>query len=299
MNYRVTHTTRYRYSEPVNLCHNEVRLSPRDLPSQVCIRSHLTVMPRPASLRERTDFFGNRVHYFSIQVPHKELTVTAASHIRLSPRNVPTDFDQSMPWEKARSHLRTGITREAVMAQSFSLNSPLIAATETLRAYALPSFPPNRPLLACAGDLMSRIHAEFEFKPGFTTVSTPLSDVLTHRRGVCQDFAQLAIGCLRAMGLAARYVSGYLETIPPPGKERLKGADVSHAWFATYVPNTGWIDFDPTNNVLPDQRHITTAWGRDFSDVTPLKGVIFGGGRHTLQVSVDVEPDPAPAQQES
>lgn len=294
MNYLVTHTTRYRYSETVNLCHNEVRLGPRELPHQVCTRQLLEVTPRPSSFRERTDFFGNRVHYFSIQVPHQELTVTATSHVRLSPRNLPMDVENGIPWEAARDRLRDGFAPETVAARLFALDSPLVGVSRPLRQYAAPSFPQRRPLLACAKDLMSRIFTEFEFKPDFTTVSTPLSEVLAHRKGVCQDFAQLAIGCLRAMGLAARYVSGYIETIPPPGKARLKGADVSHAWFSVYAPDSGWIDFDPTNNVMPEGRHITIAWGRDFADVTPLKGVVFGGGRHSLQVSVDVAADPSP-----
>ena len=169
------------------------------------------------------------------------------------------------------------------------MNSPFIQIDPAIRAFAEQSFTPARPLLAAMVDLTRRIFTEFTYDPHFTTIVTPLSDVLAHRRGVCQDFAHLEIACVRAMGLPARYVSGYLETLPPPGKEKLRGADASHAWLSAYIPEQGWVDFDPTNNQIPSEQYITTAWGRDYGDVTPLKGVIFGGGEHTLAVSVDVE----------
>ncbi|MEE4357447.1 MAG: transglutaminase family protein [Desulfococcaceae bacterium] len=286
MEYRIIHKTRYVYSESVSLCHNEVRLIPRNLPFQTVIARRVNVEPKPSAFGERDDFFGNRVCYFSIEKPHKELLVSVTSQVRVTPAAVP-DPELSLPWEEAKK--RIAADRELADDCQFSLDSPLIASGKALQDYALPSFSPQRPLMAAARDLMCRIHRDFEFRPGFTSVSTPLDEVLKHRRGVCQDFAHVAVGAIRSMGLAARYVSGYLETLPPPGQERLQGADVSHAWFSVCVPDYGWLDFDPTNDIIPGEQHIITAWGRDYSDVTPLKGVIFGSGSHNLIVSVDVE----------
>lgn len=294
MNYRVIHQTRYLYSTMVSLCQNEVKLIPRDLPYQECAGKRVTVDPSPSAYRERIDFFGNRVCYFSIQQPHRQLTVTVTSHVRITPRAMNLEFTQSPPWETARDAFKTPGDLDLLEAGQFVLDSPLIAVSNELWAYARESFPPGRPFLEAVNDLMVRIHRDFEFVPGFTTIATPLSHVLEHKRGVCQDFAQVAIGCLRSLGLAARYVSGYIETLPPPGRERLKGADVSHAWFSAFIPGVGWVDFDPTNNQIPKDQHITTAWGRDYADVSPLKGIIFSGGTHQLTVSVDVERLPGP-----
>lgn len=290
MDYRVVHKTRYVYSEPVSLCHNEVRLIPLNLPYQTVVGvPKIDIDPNPSTRRGRVDYFGNRVCYFAIQQPHRELTVVASSEVRVTAQNARAEPDRSLSWESARERLATPSDPAHTEAYQFTLASPLITPTDELREYAAPSFSPGRPPAEAAHDLMRRIYRDFEFKPGFTTVSTPLEEVLKHRRGVCQDFAQLAIGAARSMGLAALYVSGYLETMPPPGQTKLQGADVSHAWFSVYVPNTGWLDFDPTNDMTPGERHIVVARGRDFSDVTPLKGVIFGSGSHELQVSVDVE----------
>lgn len=289
MEYRIIHKTRYEYTEPVNLCHNEVRLVPRSFPGQVVKAHQVNVEPLPSAFRERDDFFGNRVCYFSIQQPHRILTVTVTSRVEVTAEKREPDLENSISWEAARNCMTAPENGDEAEAFQYTLNSPMIQVSKSLEAYARPSFTKGRSLKSAAYDLMERIFQEFKFKPGFTTVSTPLEDVLTHRRGVCQDFAQLAIGAVRAMGLAARYVSGYLETLPPPGKEKLQGADVSHAWFSVYIPKEGWLDLDPTNNMIPGEQHVTAAWGRDFSDVSPLKGVIFGSGNHSLQVSVDVE----------
>lgn len=288
MIYRITHQTRYVYNAPVTFCHNEVRLLPREVPNQECLRARLMVTPAPTALRERIDFFGNRVSYFAVQQPHEELTVTAASEVAVHPAE-PPDPEVSPPWEGVREMLTRRTDAEAVEARQYTFDSTLVAASPALRDYAAPSFPPGRPVLAGARDLMERIFTEFKFVPGFTSVATPLSHVLKHRRGVCQDFAQVAVGAMRSLGLAARYVSGYLETLPPPGQQKLQGADVSHAWYSVWSPEAGWTDFDPTNNLLPRERHIVTAWGRDYQDVTPVKGVLFSGGGHKLIVSVDVE----------
>ena len=286
MKYRIVHRTQYDYSQPVVLCHNEARLQPRPTAMQTCRRSDVTVEPAPAERAERDDFFGNRVLYFAVQAAHDQLSVTAISEVEVLPAT-PVDGD-SPPWDGVHGLLVGATDAETRLARHLALDSTCAAASPAAAAYAAPSFPTGRPLLDAVRDLNRRIHAEFRFDPESTTVATPVSEVLAQRHGVCQDFAHLAIACLRSLGMPARYVSGYLETVAPPGKPRLHGADASHAWFAVYVPGAGWVDFDPTNDCLPAERHVTTAWGRDYADVTPIKGVIFGGGAHTLEVSVDM-----------
>jgi transglutaminase-like putative cysteine protease len=288
MNYRIIHRTEYHYAEPVDTGYNEARLLPRAVPRQVATASTLTIDPRPSDYRERLDYFGNRVASFSIDEPHRSLTVTATSEVTVEPRSGRLDLFEGESWETSRGILMQSSDADALLARDFALDSPLVAAQARLADYAASSFPRGRSLLESVHDLMERIHREFRYDPEFTTLSTPLEQVLEHRRGVCQDFAHLAIGCIRSQGLAARYVSGYIETLPPPGKPRLVGADASHAWFSVFVPGAGWVDFDPTNNQVPETQHITVAWGRDYSDVTPLKGIIFGGGKMGMKVSVDV-----------
>ncbi|MFO1422033.1 MAG: transglutaminase family protein [Candidatus Competibacteraceae bacterium] len=292
MKYLITHHTVYRYSNDVALCHNEARLLPRETAWQLCYPSRLTIRPRPALSVERRDFFGNRVLYFVIQDIHQELDVAVATGVRVLPTRPFAESSPSPSWEQAFAALREDPDPEIVEARQFTLDSPFVSAAPPFREYAAPSFPPGRPLLEAMADLNRRIHREFAYDPHFTTIATPLDQVLAERRGVCQDFAHLAMACLRALGLAARYVSGYLETLPPPGQPRLVGADASHAWLAVYVPGVGWAEFDPTNDCMPGEKHITLAWGRDYGDVAPLKGVMTGGGSHSLEVSVDVAPRP-------
>ncbi|MCY3679956.1 MAG: transglutaminase family protein [Gemmatimonadetes bacterium] len=288
MNYRITHQSHYEYAETVSLSHNQARLNPRSFFNQTCLNSHITINPQPAFFRERKDFFGNRTAYFSIEQSHNILSVTAESDVHIVSQ---TQLTSDMPWETVCHILKTTTDPDLLSVRQFVLDSPKATTVPELIKYAEPSFSKDRPFIEAVSDLTQRIYSDFEYVPGFTTISTPLSDVFKHRKGVCQDFAHLAIGCLRAMGLAARYISGYLETLPSPDTEHLIGADASHAWFSVYLPNHGWIDFDPTNNLIPgDDRHITLAWGRDFADVTPLKGVVLGGGQHALTVSVTVEP---------
>lgn len=286
MKYRIVHKTSYTYSEPTSLFQTEARLTPRTFKKQNCINSKFDITPLPVSLRKRIDFFGNTVQYFAIDSPHKNLSITVTSDVEI--KNNASQFPQDIAWEEAVKYIKNEHNFDVLEARSFVLESPLITVTQELLDYARVSFLPGRPLIEAVHDLMTRIFNDFEYSPGFTTIATPLSQVMKHRRGVCQDFAQLAIGCIRGMKLSARYVSGYIETIPPPGKPKLVGADASHAWFSVYVPTVGWLDFDPTNNQIPENRHITVAWGRDYSDVPPLKGVFFGGGTHELRVSVDV-----------
>jgi len=303
--YRITHTTLYHYSQPVGLCQNEARLQPRIFWRQQCHHSSFDITPAPMDFSERLDFFGNRVTYFAIQQPHTQLTVTAISEVTIFPRQNNLDLFNQMTWEQVRGLLQEtpgqsqsqqgqiqmqnqDQTLEILDARQYVLDSPMVTVTPELADYARNSFLPNRALVDVVHDLMQRIYKDFTYDPAFTTIATPLSEVLNFRRGVCQDFAHLAIACLRAYGIAARYISGYVETLPEPGKQRLVGADASHAWFSVYIPGTGWLDFDPTNNTVPLDQHITLAWGRDYADVTPLKGIAFGGGQHTLSVSVDV-----------
>ncbi len=289
MKYRIIHKTVYQYQDTVSLCHNQAYLTPRDTPLQTCGKSELWISPRPAMQHQRKDFFGNQAVYFAIQTPHRTLGVTAISDVEIKhPGSIPLPA-HSPPWEEVRDWPWAETYPERLEARAYILESPFVGVSDEIRAYARESFTPRRPLLEAARDLMTRIYRDFTYDSGFTTIATPLNEVLAHRRGVCQDFAHLGIACARAMGLPARYVSGYLETLPPPDKPKLRGADASHAWLALYLPGGEWMDLDPTNNQIPGEQHITTAWGRDYGDVTPLKGVIFGGGGHSLEVSVDVD----------
>ena len=290
MKYRVTHSTQYNYNENVTLCHNVSHLLPLNKPQQACHMSELKISPLPVAVNEWSDLFGNRQASFSIQKPHNELIVTATSEVEVSSAGSLLDDAFPTAWEQVVDYLVNATDAESIDARMYVLESEFIEFSNEVRDYTSASFEPGRPILQSVEDLMHRIYQEFDYVPGFSTLATPLYDVLKHRKGVCQDFAHLAIACLRMQGLAARYVSGYLETIPPEGKERLVGADASHAWFSVYVPHQGWIDFDPTNAQIPADQHITAAWGRDYADVAPLKGVIFGGGKkHQLKVAVDVE----------
>jgi transglutaminase-like putative cysteine protease len=287
MMYRITHRTIYRYDAPVSRARNEAHLRPRDTGRQQCLASELLVDPTPTSWTERTDFFGNPVVSFAVDGPFEVLTVTSTSTVSVSGREpLPAT---SASWEQVRDALAEDLSPDMLAAREFCFESPLVTLSPAVRAYSEASFPAGRPLVDAVADLTERIFHDFVYDPGFTTVTTPVDEVLVHRRGVCQDFAHLAIGCLRSMGLAVRYVSGYLETAPPSGEERLVGADASHAWPSVFVPGWGWLDVDPTNDTIVGSSYVTTAWGRDYSDVSPLKGIVFGGGNsHTLDVSVDV-----------
>lgn len=290
MRYRVTHRTRYHYSAPVSHCYNVAHLLPRATPQQSCSRSELNISPLPTSLNEWNDLFGNRQVSFCIQQAHKELTVTAISEVEVTALGSLLDNAFPISCEQAVTYLAASREAEVIEARQYVLESDFIEFSAEVDAYSRVSFAADRPLLEAVEELMHRIYQDFEYDPHFSNIATPLADVLEHRKGVCQDFAHLAIACLRMRGLAARYVSGYLETLPPPGQQRLVGADASHAWFSVFVPYQGWIDFDPTNAQLPAEQHITAAWGRDYADVAPLKGVLFGGGdEHLLDVSVDVQ----------
>jgi len=285
--FQVVHRTRYRYSAPVSRCRNEAHLRPRDTERQTCLSNTVEVSPTPVSWTERTDFFGNTVMAFAVDGPFDELVITSTSEVAVEVREPLPAVGPA--WEDARDLLVSDLSPRMLDARQYCFDSPLVPPTSTVAEYAAPTFVPGRSLVDAVAELTARIFEDFVYDPGFTTVTTPLADVVLHRRGVCQDFAHLALGCLRSVGLAARYVSGYLETAPPPGADRLIGADASHAWAAVFVPGWGWLDIDPTNDRVVGSSYVTIAWGRDYSDVSPLKGIVFGGGdAHTLDVSVDV-----------
>ena len=284
--YRVRHSTCYEYEVPVAHAQHYAHLEPRTLPHQRVLKSELNVTPLGVT-RRATDYFQNVVHFVEILQAHEQFEIAVTSDIELRANDLELALHQSVAWNQVADALRGA--RDLIPIREYVFDSPLVRAHAMLARYAEPSFPKGRPLVEAIMDFNQRIYDEFTYEPAATDVTTPLAQVLRERRGVCQDFAQLAVGCLRSLGLSARYVSGYLETDPPPGVAKLVGADASHAWASAYVPNFGWLDFDPTNAVLPDLRHVTVAWGRDFSDVSPLNGVVFGGGRHTLRVAVDVD----------
>lgn len=287
MKYRIVHTTGYRYSEPASLSQNELFITPRPTARLQVLSSRLTIDPEPQYFSEHYDFFGNAVQVFMVQHPHDALTIIATSTVATCLAETP-EPEATMPWEQVAQRLGQCSHDEDFDASQFLFASPLISLLPEALAFVKPSFPPGRPILLGAMDLIRRIFTGFSYDKTATCVDTSIAQVLSKRRGVCQDFSHLAISCLRSLGLAARYVSGYLETLPPPGKPKLVGADASHAWLALYLPNWGWVDLDPTNNMLGGENHITLAWGRDYGDVTPVKGVVMGGGVHTLSVSVDV-----------
>ena len=278
--YRAAHTTRYLYEATVAQCLSETRLRPRTLPWQTVVESSIRTLPRAASVDRRVDYFGNDVSVFAIEESHERFFTVATSLVQLEPR-LPAAPDTS--WESVRDILTTHDTPAAFEAVEFVFDSPLVAASPELAELARPSFPRERPIAEAVGDLSRRIHEEFKYTPHSTTIDTPLLETLRARRGVCQDFTHVMIGALRSMRLAARYVSGYLRSGP-----RFQGAEASHAWVSVFT-GEGWIDIDPTNDVRVDTSHLTLAWGRDYADVTPVKGIATGGGSHRVEVEVRMD----------
>lgn len=289
MTYNITHITEYFYGDPVPLCHNLVHLKPRDIARQTLLSHTLQITPSPLVRADRVDFFGNLTTWFSVQEPHDRMRIVSKSLIEVKNFEPPSGFWWPA-WDEVKRMLTERRDRDFLDARQFAFASPHISTGAELAEYARADFAPGRPMMECVTELTQRIHKEFKFDKHVTTIGTPVEEVLRHRHGVCQDFAHLQIACLRSLGLAARYVSGYLRTLPPPGQERLVGSDASHAWVSVFFPDYGWIDFDPTNGIIPSSGHITLAWARDYSDISPVKGVVVGGRRHSLRVSVDVEP---------
>jgi transglutaminase-like putative cysteine protease len=287
MKYTIQHKTSYVYLDPVSLCHNIARLVPRNTPEQTCTNTHIRITPKPDRINEYEDFFGNKVIYFSIEKEHRELTVHVTSEVE---RKIPEGKMASPQTDLVNELDNSGNGKmEDLDIRQYLFETPMTAWDEKIHDYALRSFSPGRLVFEAARELTQRIFKDFEYKPGHTTISTPLTVVMEQRKGVCQDFAHLAIACIRSVGLPARYVSGYIETFSREGEEKLIGVDASHAWFSIYLPERGWTDFDPTNNCLVSDQHITIGWGRDYADIAPLEGIILSSGSHELTVSVDVK----------
>jgi transglutaminase-like putative cysteine protease len=282
MLYRVTHSTRYDYPSPVTQCFTEARLAPRVFAGQQVREHSLEVTPSPAFLHERKDYFGNDVSTFAVFERHDRFSAVASSVVDVQP--AVGNLLPSPSWESVRDRLALPLDMDSIAASEFIFDSPYISALPELCEYARPTFTPGRPLLEALRELTRRVHDEFKYQPKSTSIDTPLIEVLQNRRGVCQDFAHLMIGALRSLRLSARYVSGYIRSGP-----RFQGAAASHAWVQAFDPQNGWLGFDPTNNMMISDAHITLAWGRDYSDVTPVKGLTLGGGGQTVEVEVRVQ----------
>lgn len=293
--YRVAHETVYEYGEPVAISHNELRLMPRRLGNQALRDFTISIDPLPETVAGRHDYFGNQVLFVALGEPHARLAITAESKVERTTAPPPCP-EASPAWEDVAAAVRHEIAPSRLEALELVFPSLLAPVAPALAAYARPSFAPGRPLLAAFTELCGRIHREFAYDPEATSISTPVLEVLRDRRGVCQDFAHLAISCLRSLGLPARYVSGYVQTRradAPSGERELLGSDASHAWVSAFCPVNGWVDFDPTNDRLAADRHVTLAWGRDYDDVSPVKGVTVGGGAQRMGVRVELAPTEA------
>lgn len=289
MIYNVTHKTIFKYSQSVSISHHLLHLAPRPCPQQIRKRHALIVEPPPTIIKDAIDYFGNPTTYLTVEENHSELSVVARSLIEVMSPTLPAP-ESTTPWDRIAPILTGSTGREMLDIYQFAFDSPFTVAGNGAVEFAEVSFPAGRPILEASLDLMTRIYKEFKYEGGVTDISTPIDRVLSERRGVCQDFAHLQIACLRSLGLPARYVSGYLLTHPAAGKPKLVGADASHAWLSVWVPEHGWVDLDPTNNIAPVDEHITVAWGRDYGDVSPINGLVLGGGHHVVDVSVDVAP---------
>ena len=290
--YQIFHDTCYHYDSPVSLAQQLAHLWPRECSWQRCTQRQLLISPQPSARRDELDVFGNPLTRLAFERPHDELQVNARLTVEVLTR-LSLDFNQSPAWELTRNALTYSsqpLPSDLLEACRYRFQSPYVHLKRSFVEFSQSCFPPGQPLMLGVQALMQKIFSEFTFDAEATQVATPLVEVLERRRGVCQDFAHLMLACLRSRGLAARYISGYLLTRPPPGQPRLIGADASHAWVSVFCPVLGWVDFDPTNNVQPALEHITLAWGRDFSDVSPLRGVILGGGSHDPEVRVTVMP---------
>jgi len=287
MIFNISHQTAYRYGSPVTQSQHVVHLAPRNLPRQTVNRHSLLIEPAPVSRFDRTDYFGNQASVLIIEDEHTELVVHSRSVVTIE-APPPPDLAASPAWSEVAGAAFQSDGMCDLSVLQFVCRSRHTTVTPDVVAYTQLSFPAGRPVLEAAMDLTNRIHRDFVFDATATDISTPISQVLKARRGVCQDFAHLSLACLRAMGLPARYVSGYILTRPPPGKQKLQGTDASHAWFSLWIPQTGWVDFDPTNGSMPGGEHITVAVGRDYDDVSPISGVLLGGSSQSMLVAVDV-----------
>jgi transglutaminase-like putative cysteine protease len=286
--FRVLHKTKYIYDDLVAYCHNMAHMYPLTSRHQDCFRTHVTVNPKPVVSSFRRDYFGNQVFLFSVEDPHKTLEVTVESSVRTHGSGVGYDLNRSTPWEEIEKTILESNVEEDLSAIEFLYPSYYIATKKAYQDFALPYFTQSKPVFLATLDLIKAVYTNFKYDAKATTINTPLEQVLNEKKGVCQDFSHLVISALRSLNIPARYVSGYLETLPPPGQEKLQGSDATHAWISVYCPSMGWLDFDPTNGKMITEEYIMTAIGRDYADISPLKGIIFGGGKHKLKVEVDV-----------
>jgi transglutaminase-like putative cysteine protease len=289
MEYLVRHRTTYRYLQDVSHSWHQTHLHPRTTPCQSVEASSVTLSLEAASRVLREDYFRNPCEWISIDQPHTHLEILAESRVTVMAGGERASRD-SIPWEEVRARLEDPQSEEERDSVQYLFDSPMTLSQSDFAGYGAVSFPPGRPVLAGAMELMNRIHKDFRYDTTVTDVSTPLDKVFEIRAGVCQDLAHVAIAAMRAMGLPARYVSGYLLTIPPPGRPRLLGSDASHAWFSVWAPPFGWVDLDPTNDLVVGESHVTASWGRDYGDVAPVAGIILGGHDHVVEVGVDVIP---------
>lgn len=287
--YSVRHLTRYRYSQNVSLSQHFLHLLPRATATQRVETAALNVEPAPATRRDTVDYFGNPTCLISLDEEHIETVLLAQSQISLQ-RAAPPDPADTAAWEKVRKRVHEGRSKDLLFVHQYCFQSPQTKAGLAAFTLGQQFFEPGMPILEGSMALMDHIFSTYKYDPEATDVSTPVDEVIRIKGGVCQDFAHLQLACLRAIGLPARYVSGYLLTHPPEGQERLQGADASHAWLSIWTGEHGWVDLDPTNNLIPGDEHITLAWGRDYGDVSPINGVTFGGGAHSIDVEVDVIP---------
>ena len=303
MVFEIIHTTRYKYENGASFCHNLATLKPKNLLGQQLLEYNLKITPQPNEISERIDFFGNAITSFSIQEYHEELDVTATSKVYRNYEEqaaVLNSKDYKSVTINDAIELMKGIGDNVLEAKQFLLRSPLVSInSKEIKDYSKISFKPNRSLYEASFELMERIFTDFDFVSGFTNIATPLDEVMKEKKGVCQDFAQIAIACIRSVGIPARYVSGYIETLPPEGEKKLIGTDASHAWFSVFIPTVGWVDFDPTNNQIPKNQHIVVAHGRDYLDVPPLKGVTYSSGKNKMEISVDIRPSLIQSQSQS
>lgn len=291
--YRVRHLTRYTYDEPVSVCHNVAHLRPRSTAESV-VRSHVMRIEPATRFESRTDYFGNPIACFSIPERHQAMSLEAVSEVEILPRPSPDPRD-TLPWERVRQGIEQRAFPDWLEAAQFLFDTKLVTRSGDLAAFARPSFAPGRPIFEAALDLNRRIKATIAYVPRSTDVDTTAIQALELRRGVCQDLAHIFAGAMRSIGLPARYVSGYLRTRPAPGQPIRLGSDESHAWVSVYLGNAGWVDLDPTNDLVVRDEHVLLGWGRDYRDVAPLLGIYLGGKNQTLHVEVDVTPIDAPA----
>lgn len=304
MLYHIFHSTKFSYQQWVSFSHNLIRLKPRDTPFQTIVDFSLSTNPLSSELEEYTDYFGNHLHHLLISEPHHNLEVTvrtciAIDMLAVDQHRILSEYAKAVSYAQALQAMNAN-TPDVIDVKQYCMPSLFLKkADPLLRDYAASSFSLQRSVYESVQEFMGRIYNDFQFVSGFSDVNTPVETVFEARKGVCQDFAHIAISALRSLGLPARYVSGYIETLPPEGEEKLFGVDASHAWFSVFIPGFGWFDFDPTNNIIPYDQHIVLGYGRDYADIAPIQGVVLGSGLSNVSVTVDVTREDTSVQSQS